>query len=148
MPSVALVNGRYCSPQYHTLGELDRALTAGRAALEQRAPATTGWAAAAVRLAHVHHWLGEYADALALLDRAEEAFAAAHDDPQERASWLAFVHQHRAKALFDRGDLTAARHEARTAVTLREGGDPDLLASARQTLARIEDAGRARSGCG
>ncbi|WP_151525170.1 tetratricopeptide repeat protein [Serinicoccus kebangsaanensis] len=114
------------------LGELERALTAGQDRLHEQDPGTPAWATAAVRLAHVHHWRGEYAEAHELLDAAQQVFAG--DDAR-----TAFVLQHRAKVCFDEGRPEQARDSARAALTLREGaGDAGLIASTRQTLARIE----------
>lgn len=114
------------------LGELDAALGAGLARLHEQEPGTPEWAAAAVRLAHVHHWRGEYADTHDLLDAAEEVFAG-------DGALTALVHQHRAKALFDEGRIEEARSAAAHASELREQvGDAGLIASSRQTLARIE----------
>ena len=119
---------------WRMLGELDRALDAGRARLEEREAGSPSWAAAAVRLAHVHHWRGEYADAHRLLDDAAEIF----EGGDERM--VAFVRQHRAKALFDEGRAAEAREEAAAALALRErlGEEPAVIASSRETLERIE----------
>ncbi|GAA1169073.1 hypothetical protein GCM10009584_07520 [Ornithinimicrobium humiphilum] len=126
---------------WRMLGELDRALVAGERVLLDREPGTVGWASGAVRLAHVHHWREEYAEAHELLDAAEEVFATG-----EGAPLLAFVHQHRAKALLDEGRLEEAADAARRALALRTGRVGDgLLASSRQTLARIERALAERS---
>lgn len=121
---------------WRMLGELDRALEAGREVLLGREPGSAPWAAAAVRLATVHHWRKEYAQAHDLLDAAEEVFAAGMP---EHEPMLAFVHQHRAKALFDEGRTADAATAARAALALREGrAAAPLVASTRQTLARIE----------
>lgn len=113
------------------LGELDAALVAGQDRLHERDPGTPGWAGAAVRLAHVHHWRGEYAETHELLDAAEEVFAS--DEAR-----TALVHQHRAKALFDEGRIEEALAAARHALQLRErGGDAGLIASSRQAVDRI-----------
>src|SRR5699024_4448815 len=126
---------------WRMLGELDRALEAGERALFALDPGTPRWAAAAVRLAHVHHWRGEYAEAHELLDAAEEVFAGAGEDGGPHEAMLAFVHQHRAKALFDEGRHAEAAEQARRALVLREaGGEAALVASTRQTLVRIERA--------
>lgn len=144
---------------WRMLGELDRALAVGEAALVDREPMTPGWAAAAVRLAHVHHWREEYAEAHELLDAAEEVFASSdrHRDADGGehggehggldARMLAFVRQHRAKALFDEGRLAQAEEQALAALRLRqELGEPEgVLASSRETLARIR---RERDGGG
>ncbi|ANS80653.1 hypothetical protein SGUI_3257 [Serinicoccus hydrothermalis] len=114
------------------LGELDRALDAGRDRIRELEEGSPAWALAAVRLAHVHHWRGEYAQAHALLDAAQEVLAG--DDAR-----TALVHQHRAKALLDEGRPEEAHTAASLALTLREAaGDPGLVASTRQTLRRIE----------
>ncbi|GAA5157767.1 hypothetical protein [Ornithinimicrobium tianjinense] len=116
---------------WRMLGELDRALEVGERVLASREEGTPGWGAAAVRLAHVHHWREEYAAAHALLDRAEAAFG-------EDQAMRAFVLQHRAKALFDEGRPEEAAGAAREALALREGrADPALVGSTRQTLVRI-----------
>ncbi|KUG51596.1 hypothetical protein AVL62_09775 [Serinicoccus chungangensis] len=113
------------------LGELDAALRAGLDRLHEREPGTSAWATAAVRLAHVHHWRGELAEAHELLDAAEEVLAG--DEAR-----TALVHQHRAKALFDEGRYAEAHAAALRALRLRErAGDPGLVASTRQTLERI-----------
>ena len=123
---------------WRMLGELGRALEAGERAMLERDPGTPAWAAAAVRLAHVHHWRGEYAEAHELLDAAEEVFSVAGEGGRPHGAMLAFVHQHRAKALFDEGRHEEAAAQARLALELRAGGDAALVASSRQTLARIE----------
>ena len=41
---------------WRMLGELDRALAAGRGRLAEQDEGSDSWAAAALRLAHVHHW--------------------------------------------------------------------------------------------
>lgn len=132
---------------WRMLGELDRAREAGRRTLAGLEPGTVRWAAAAVRLAHVHHWRGEYAVAHALLDRAQEVFGRSGDDGGPLEPMLAFVHQHRAKALFDQGRHEEAAEQARQALRLREGrAGAALVASTRQTLTRIRrslDDGRA-----
>lgn len=119
---------------WRMLGELDRALDSGQARLLEREPFTPSWAAAAVRLAHVHHWRDEYAEAHDLLDAAEEVFGA---DPV----MLAFVLQHRAKAFFDEGRYAQARDAAAGALALREeaAAEPGLVEFSRETLARIEE---------
>lgn len=118
---------------WRMLGELDRALEAGERALLELEPGTTQWATAAVRLAAVHHWRGEYAEAHELFEAAEEVLAG---EPEV----LAVVHQHRAKALFDEGRPAEARAEAVRALALREeaGADEGLVESSRETLDRIE----------
>lgn len=116
---------------WRMLGELDLALSAGQERLLERDPGTATWAAAAVRLAHVHHWRQEYVEAHELLDAAETIFAG--DD-----AYTALVLQHRAKALFDEGRAEQAREAAARALALREqGGDTGLVASSRMALARI-----------
>lgn len=126
---------------WRMLGELDRARDAGERALSALEPGTSRWGAAAVRLAHVHHWRAEYADAHELLDAAEDVFGVAGDDGGPHEPMLAFVHQHRAKALFDEGRPAEALQQARLALRLREGrAGTALVASTRQTLARIERA--------
>lgn len=118
---------------WRMLGELDRALESGEERLLDREPGTPDWATAAVRLAHVHHWREEYAEAHELLAAAEEVLAG---DP----ALLAFVLQHRAKALFDEDRYAEARADAARALALREevGADPGLVESSRETLGRIE----------
>ncbi|QFG68983.1 hypothetical protein [Ornithinimicrobium pratense] len=127
---------------WRMLGELDRALTVGEAALADQEPMAPGWAAAAVRLAHVHHWRTEYAEAHELLTAAEEVFARSGDDGGPDLRMLAFVRQHRAKALFDEGRLAQAEEQAVAALRLRqELGEPEgVLASSQQTVARIRRA--------
>lgn len=116
------------------LGELDAALAAGQDRVHEREPGTPEWATAAIRLAHVHHWRGEFVEAHELLDAAEEVLVG-------DIARTALVHQHRAKALFDAGRYAEAQREARRAVALREqGGDPGLIRSSRQALARIDRA--------
>ena len=123
---------------WRMLGELDRALDAGERAFLALEPGTPRWGAAAVRLAHVHHWRGEYAEAHDLLDAAQEVFEAAGQDGGPDGPMLAFVHQHRAKALFDEGRHGEAAQQAGRALQLREGRTGTaLVASTRQTLARI-----------
>ncbi|GGK62653.1 tetratricopeptide repeat protein [Ornithinimicrobium pekingense] len=123
---------------WRMLGELDRALGSGQRALHVLEPGTPRWAAAAVRLAHVHHWRGEYEEAHDLLDAAEDVFAGAGEGGGPHGPMLAFVHQHRAKALFDEGRHAEAAQQARRALQLREGhAATALVASTRQTLARI-----------
>lgn len=133
---------------WRMLGELDRALAVGEGAVADHEPLTPGWAAAAVRLAHVHHWREEYAEAHELLDAAEETFAtgaggAPDDEGQDEQRgldrMLAFVRQHRAKVLFDQGRVGEAHDQALAALRLREGlGEPPgVLASSRQTVDRI-----------
>lgn len=118
---------------WRMLGELDRALAAGEERLHEREPGTPEWAAAAVRLAHVHHWREEYAEAHELLEAAEEVLAGDQ-------AMLAFVLQHRAKALFDEGRYAEARDDAAGALALREqvGVDPGLVESSRETVDRIQ----------
>lgn len=113
------------------LGELDTALVAGRERLAEQEEGAPGWATAAVRLAHVHHWREEFVDAHGLLDAAEVALVG--DDAR-----TALVHQHRAKVLFDEGRYVEAHVAAARALELREPvGDAGLVASTRQTLDRI-----------
>lgn len=130
---------------WRMLGELDRALAVGEAALADQEPLTPRWAAAAIRLAHVHHWREEYAEAHELLDAAEEVFAGSGEEGQARGRMLALVAQHRAKALFDEGQLERAEEAARTALRLRTelGESEGVLASSRQTVDRIA---RSRTG--
>ena len=134
---------------WRMLGELDRALDLGRRVLDGLGPGSVRRGAAAVRLAHVHHWRGEYAVAHELLDEAEEAFGRAGEDGGAHGAMLAFVHQHRARALFDEGRHEEAVQRAREALRLREGrAGAALVASTRQTLARLEHAlaeGRTRA---
>lgn len=127
---------------WRMLGELDRALAVGEAALVDREPMSSGWAAAAVRLAHVHHWREEYAEAHELLAAAEEVFARSGDDGGADLRMLAFVRQHRAKALFDEGRLAQAEEQAEAALRLREElGEPEgVLVSSRKTVSRIRRA--------
>lgn len=126
---------------WRMLGELDRAREAGERALLAVDPGTPRWGAAAVRLAHVHHWRGEFEDAHDLLDAAEEVFGSAGEDGGPHEPMLAFVHQHRAKALFDEGRHEEGADHARAALRLREGRTGTaLVASTRQTLARLERA--------
>ncbi len=123
---------------WRMLGELGRAREAGERVLADREPFTVGWAAAAVRLAHVHHWSGGYAEAHELLDAAEEVFSVAGEDGAAHGPMLALVHQHRAKALLDEGRPREAAEQAERALRLREGhAAPPLVASTRQTLARV-----------
>lgn len=124
---------------WRMLGQLDRALAVGEAALDDREPWTPGWAAAAVRLAHVHHWREEYAEAHELLDAAEEVFDRAGEGGGPDGRLLALVRQHRAKVLFDQGRPVQAQEQALAALALREGlGEPPgVLASSRQTVDRI-----------
>lgn len=128
---------------WRMLGELDTALQAGLDRLDDREPGTPRWAAAAVRLAHVHHWRGEYAEAHELFAASQEVFSRSGPDGGPDEQMLAFVHQHRAKTLFDQGRLDEALADARAALALRErllpAGDAVVL-STRQTLARIERA--------
>lgn len=132
---------------WRMLGELDRALAAGQRALLAVEPGTPRWGAAAVRLAHVHHWRGDYTEAHELLDAAEEVFAAAGPTGGPHEPMLAFVHQHRAKALFDEGRAEEAAEQAGRALRLREGrADAALVASTRQTLARVLRASDGRGG--
>ncbi|WP_131105210.1 tetratricopeptide repeat protein [Ornithinimicrobium sufpigmenti] len=128
---------------WRMLGELDQALAVGEGALAEREPMTPGWAAAAVRLAHVHHWREEYAEAHELLNAAEEVFASSGQGGGADGRMLAFVRQHRAKALFDEGRLADAEAQALTALRLREElGEPEgVLASSRETVARIRREG-------
>ena len=107
--------------------------------LTDQEPMTPRWAAAAVRLAHVHHWRGEYAEAHELLDAAEEVFAGSGEQGQADGRMLALVAQHRAKVLFDEGRLTPAEEAARLALRLRTelGEAQGVLASSRQTVDRI-----------
>lgn len=126
---------------WRMLGELDLAREAGQRALSALDPGTPRWGAAAVRLAHVHHWAGAYAEAHELLDAAEEVFAEAGPDGAPHEPMLAFVHQHRAKTLFDEGRHEEAAEQARRALRLREGrAGTALVASTRQTLARVQRA--------
>lgn len=124
---------------WRMLGELDRALAVGEAALADHEPLTPRWAAAAVRLAHVHHWREEYAEAHELLDAADEVFAGSGEEGQADGRMLALVAQHRAKALFDEGRLAQAEEAARAALRLRTtlGEAEGVLASSRQTVGRI-----------
>lgn len=133
---------------WRMLGDLDRALAVGEAALADQEPMTPRWAAAAIRLAHVHHWREEYAEAHELFDAAEEVFAGSGQHGASDSRMLAFVTQHRAKALFDEGRLAEAEEQARTALRLRTGlGESQgVLVSSRQTVDRIvrEQAAHAR----
>lgn len=127
---------------WRMLGELDRALAAGRGRLAEQDEGSDSWAAAALRLAHVHHWREEYEEAHRLFDAAEAVFrgSAGADDEGPGARMVALVRQHRAKALLDEGRPAQAREEAAAALALRErlGEDAGLVASSRQTLDRIE----------
>lgn len=132
---------------WRMLGELDRAHEAGEGVLLGLEPGTPRWAAAAVRLAHVHHWRGDYREAHELLDAAEEVFAVAGPGGGPHEPMMAFVHQHRAKALFDEGRAEEAAEQARRALSLREGrAEAALVASTRQTLARIVRGSGERAG--
>lgn len=120
------------------LGRLDEARSMGERMLLEREVATPSWAAAAVRLAHVHHWRGEYVDAHELLDAAEMVFAGSGPDGGADATMVAFVRQHRAKVLLDEGHPQAALEEAEVALEARRrDGDEALIASSEQVVAAI-----------
>lgn len=115
-------------------GDLDGALRTGRRLLAGREPGSARWAAAAIRLAHVHHWREEWDDAHELLDRAGALAGQLGDE-----SLTGFVHQHRAKVYFDAGDLDSAEAEAQSALAIRRRRDePALVHAAQQTQAAIE----------
>lgn len=117
---------------WRMLGELGTALETGEARLAEAEPGTSSWSAAAVRLAQVHHWRGEYPEAHELLTAVEEL---AGDD----ATVLGAVLHARAKALLDQGLPHEARAETVREVALRESaGDPDGAAAGRELLGRIE----------
>lgn len=125
-------NDPYAVSFWRMLGELDRALRAGEERLLEHEPGSPAWAGAAVRLAQVHHWRGEYADAHELLDAAATVF-------EGDAARTALVLAHRATVLLDQGRPAEARTPAARALALRErSGDPGLVASSRQVLARID----------
>src|SRR5699024_5931499 len=81
---------------WRRLGQLDRALEAGEARLAEAEPGTPSWSAAALRLAQVHHWRGEYPQSYELLAGVEEM---AGDDP----TVLGAVRHERASVLLDEG---------------------------------------------
>lgn len=113
------------------LGQLDAATDLGERVLADREEGTASWAAAAVRLAHVHHWAGRYAAAHDLLDRAAGCVAG---DPAMEA----FVQQHRAKVLLDEGRSAEALAEASGALELRRGlGDTSLIAASEQVVTAV-----------
>ncbi|MFX0537748.1 hypothetical protein ACQBAT_10275 [Ornithinimicrobium sp. Y1847] len=125
---------------WRMLGELDRAVDVGQQQLDEREPGTADWAAAAVRLAHAHHWREEYAEAHELLSAAEEVFGASGEGGAADEQLLAFVWQHRAKVFFDEGRLAEARADASRALETRRriGADEGAVASSEETLSRIE----------
>ncbi len=133
------------------LGRLDEALTVARAhhqallaevrsgpsgALDSDA-ADTRATAAAIRLAHVHHWRGEHAAADALLTSA-----LSHAGAHGHAELVGYALQHRAKNRFDAGDLHGAIADVTAALQHRRQHElPDeQLASSEQAYATIAEA--------
>lgn len=93
--------------------------------------------AAAIRLAHVHHWRGEFAAADALLTSA-----LSHAGAHGHAELVGFALQHRAKSRFDAGDLHGAIADVTAALQHRRQHEvpPDQLASSEQAYATIAEA--------
>lgn len=93
--------------------------------------------AAAIRLAHVHHWRGEYAVADALLTSA-----LSHAGAHGHAELVGFALQHRAKSRFDAGDLHGAIADITAALQHRRHHHvpADQLASSEQAYATIAEA--------
>ncbi len=93
--------------------------------------------AAAIRLAHVHHWRGEHPAADALLTSA-----LSHAGAHGHAELVGYALQHRAKSRFDAGDLHGAIADVTAALQHRRHHDvPEAqLASSEQAYATIAEA--------
>lgn len=93
--------------------------------------------AAAIRLAHVHHWRGEHAVADALLTSA-----LSHSGAFGHAELVGFALQHRAKNRFDAGDLHGAIADITAALQHRRQHDlpAEQVASSEQAYTAIADA--------
>ncbi len=93
--------------------------------------------AAAIRLAHVHHWRGEHAVADALLTSA-----LSHAGAHGHAELVGYALQHRAKSRFDAGDLHGAIADITAALQHRRQHHlpADQLASSEQAYATIAEA--------
>lgn len=137
------------------LGDLDDAAILGRKSLEDPSLPPLMRAVRRTRYAHVLQWQGAFTSAEEQFDLAAEETG--FDDPTSPSSLqvLAAVFQHRAKCRFEHAQAQAiaghpdegqelwdrALEDARRSLAIRETLDsttPDVLASSRQTLARLE----------
>lgn len=93
--------------------------------------------AAAIRLAHVHHWRAEHAVADALLTSA-----LSHAGAHGHAELVGYALQHRAKNRFDAGDLHGALADVTAALQHRRQHalPADQVASSEQAYATIAEA--------
>lgn len=142
------------------LGRLDEAAELGRRSLAESSLPALARAVRLVRYAHVLHWQGDFQGAHAHLDQAAALTSADGPPTPSSLTVLASVLQHRAKCGFDHAQsmlrssgaaaaaplLAAALDDARQALDIREriAADKEVIASSRQTLARI---GTAASAC-
>lgn len=137
------------------LGRLDEAAIAGRAALAPSGLSPVMRAVRRVRYAQVLQWQGAHLAAEEQLDLAAEETGLEDPTSPSSLSVLASVFQHRAKCRFEHAlaeeraerPAAAARlweaalDDARRALFMRERlgvADETLIASSRQTVARLE----------
>ncbi|MFC0676103.1 hypothetical protein [Brachybacterium hainanense] len=140
------------------VGRLDEAAAAGRRALEQAGVQPLVRAVRRARYAHVLQWQGAFVAADEQFDIAAEESGLGDPTSPSSLLVLASVFQHRAKNRFEHAahlrardrplaahrTLAAACEDARRALSLRESLSPEdaeLIASSRQTLARISRSG-------
>ncbi|WP_157773422.1 hypothetical protein [Brachybacterium vulturis] len=136
------------------LGRLDDAAIAGRLALAAEGLSPVMRAVRRARYAHVLQWQGAFVAAEEQLDLAAEETGLEDPTSPSSMSVLAAVFQHRAKCRFEhaQAEHRDGRHEAaarrwgealedaRRALFMREHlgvADEDVIASSRQTLARL-----------
>lgn len=121
----------------HHRALLAAVLSADRDDTEAADQADVRATAAAIRLAHVHHWRGEFAAADALLTSA-----LSHAGAHGHAELVGYALQHRAKSRFDANDLHGALADVTAALQHRRRHHlpADQLASSEQAYATIAEA--------
>jgi hypothetical protein len=142
-------------PSLRMLGRLDEAAIAGRQALAAEGLSPVMRAVRRARYAHVLQWQGAFLAAEEQLDLAAEETGLEDPTSPSSLSVLAAVFHHRAKCRFEHAlaeqrdgspraaaqRWEAALEDARRALFMRERlevADEALIASSRQTLARLE----------
>lgn len=137
--SVARLAGQRATVS-RALGDLDLALADAERAMAaaERSGNRQVITVTCIRLAHVHQWREEFADANALFARLVGGL----DDLPD--SLRSFVHQHAGKNFYDQRRYAEAVEQFAEALRLREGGEPDLVESSRLSLKaarqRLEEA--------
>ncbi|QSB17427.1 WG repeat-containing protein [Natronosporangium hydrolyticum] len=110
------------------LGDLNKALADGKLALAH-AEATSQLrriAIAQARLAHVHQWRGDFAE-------ADRLFALANS-PELPDRLRATMHEHAGRSCYDQGRYIEACNHFDQALELRKVDDPELIARTDQAL--------------